>query len=358
MKKFLKYLSLAILIFLSAFCLFYLTRFQTIATIKKHSAYDDYNIYSMTVKYDYNSQNIIDSKFKDTQGFVDAVMKEALPFLPIKITLPSFSCSAYRAKTTDGDTIMGRNYDFKNNTSCMLVHCQPKGGYKSISFAALNNIGANDADSSLSVKMACLAAPFCILDGVNEKGVSIAVLTLDSKPTDQNTGKGKIASSLAIRLVLDFAATTQEAVDILKKYDMYAVNGRDYHYFISDASGDSRVIEYDCETEDRTFVDTPMPAITNFYAKYIDKVKSHQRNGIYGHGKERYDYMMQIIEPNHGVLSSENAWAALKAASTAPNPASVTSNTQWSIIFNNTKKSADITLRRHWGDVFSFSVEE
>ena len=36
-------------------------------------------IFIMTVKYDYNSQNIIDSKFKDTQGFVDAVIMVFFP---------------------------------------------------------------------------------------------------------------------------------------------------------------------------------------------------------------------------------------------------------------------------------------
>ena len=36
---------------------------------------------------------------------------------------------------------------------------------------------------------------------------------------------------LAIRLVLDRAATTQEAVDLLLDgYDMFATSGRDYHF--------------------------------------------------------------------------------------------------------------------------------
>lgn len=337
----------------------YFTRFQTMSTIKKLSDYDDgYNIYSMTVKYDYDTQKIIDSGFVDTQGYVDAVVKESLPLLPIKMELPSFGCSTYRANTTDGDTIMGRNYDFKLDTSCMLVKCEPKNGYRSLSFVALNNIGADQADAGLAKKMACLSAPFSCLDGVNEKGVSIAVLTLDSEPTDQNTGREKITHSLAIRLVLDNAATTQEAVDLLKNYGMLSVNGRDYHLFISDASGDSRVIENDCESPDRTFTATPIQAITNFYGMYFDKVISHQRNGIYGHGKERYDYMMEIIDANESILSSENAWEALKAASTEPNPESVTSNTQWSALFNNSRASVDITIRRHWGDVFSFTLDD
>lgn len=352
-------LGAVILLFVIVFTAVYFTRFMTIASIEKHSDYEDgFNLYSMKVKYSYDTQKLIDSGFTDTQGFVNAVVKEALPLLPVKLELPSFGCSVYRAFNEDGDAIMGRNYDFKNNTSCMAVFCEPKDGYRSVSFAAMNNISANEPEKSFRQKMACLASPFSALDGVNEKGVSIAVLTLDSEPTDQNTGREKITSSIAIRLVLDYAATTEEAVQIMSKYDMYAVNGRDYHYFISDASGNSVVVEYDCEREDRAFTVTPIEAVTNFFGMYIDRVESFQRNGIYGHGKERYDYMMEIIEPNNGVLDVSESWEALMAAATEPKLDAVTSNTQWSIVFNNTDASADITLRRHWGDVFSFKVSD
>lgn len=347
-----------VLVLVIGFVCIYFTRFQTMNTIEKVTDYEDgYNIYTMTVKYDYSTQDIIESGFTDTQSFVNAVMKESLPLLPIEIKLPSYGCSVYRAVNDTNNSIMGRNYDFKLDTSCMLVRCNPKDGYSSIAFAALNNVGADKADASLKTRMACITAPFICLDGINEKGVSIAVLTLDSDPTDQNTGLQKITSSLAIRLVLDYAASTKEAVDLLKGYDMLAVNGRDYHFFISDATGDSRAIEYDCEDESRTFIDTPIQAVTNFYARYIDKVESYQRNGIYGHGKERYDYMMEIIDACGGVLNKDNSWAALQAAATEPNPENVTSNTQWSIIFNNTNSTADIVLRRHWADVYAFTIK-
>lgn len=363
MKKIIKRILLSLVgviaVAVLAFVGVYFTRFQTLSTIEKITDYEDgYNLYSMTVKYDYDTYAIIDSGFTDTQGFVDALIKEALPLLPIKLKLPSYGCSVYRAENTEGDVIMGRNYDFKLDTSCLAVICEPKDGYKSVSFTALNNVNVKDPEESFAKKMACLAGPFGILDGVNEKGVSMAVLTLDSEPTDQNTGRKKITSSLAIRLVLDYAATTEEAVEIMSKYDMLAVNGRDYHYFISDASGNSVVVEYDCETPGRTMTVTPIQAVTNFYGMYIDKVESNQRNGIYGHGKERYDKMMAIIEPNNNILDEADSWAALEAASTKPNPESVTSNTQWSIIFNNTDATADIVIRRNWGENYHFSLDD
>lgn len=349
---------IAVALAIIAFCIFYLGRFETMASIEKLSDYDDgYNLYSMDVKYDYSTQDVIDSGFADTQGYVDAVIKESLPLLPVKMELPEYGCSTYSAKADDGDAIMGRNYDFKLDTSCMVVNCSPRDGFRSIGFAALDNMGADSADKSISSKMACLTAPFGCLGGINEKGVSIAVLTLDSDPTDQNTGREKVTPSLAIRLVLDNAATTEEAVELIDSYDMYAVNGRDYHLFISDATGDSRVVEYDCEDEDRAMVATPVQAATNFFAMYADKVKPNQHNGIYGLGKERYDIVMKIIEQNGGKLTEETAWAALRKVSSDRDPENVTSNTQWSIVYNNTEKTAKVVLRRNWGDVFSFDIK-
>lgn len=349
------------LLALLGFAGIYSSRFRSISSIEKITDYEDgYNLYSMSVSHEYSVENIVSSGFTDTQGFVDAVLKESLPLLPVSIKLPSFGCSVYRAVTDENDVVMGRNYDFKLDTSALLVRCSPKNGYKSIAFAALNNVGADHADAGIKSRMACLTAPFICLDGVNEKGVSIAVLTLDSEPTNQTGGRRKTATSLAIRLVLDRAATTQEAVDILRAYDMTATNGRDYHFFISDASGDSRTVEYDCEDAGRKLVDTPVQAATNFYAMYMGKVKSNQRNGIYGHGKERYDRMMEVLERYNSVLAGKDTFAPLQAAASkpSPDPANVTSNTQWSIVFNNTDCTADIVLRRNWGDIYSFSIQQ
>ena len=224
----------------------YFTRLKSIHSIRKLTDYENYNLYRMDIDYAYDLDRLIDRGITDNQSMINAILAEALPYLPIHMKAPNFGCSAFCTQGTDGHTLMGRNYDFKNDTSAMLVYCTPKDGYASVAFAALDNINANTPDASMAKKLATLTAPFICLDGMNEKGVSIAVLTLDSDPTYQQTGKPMIATTLAIRLVLDRAATTAEAVELLSKYDMFASSGRDYHFYITDASGDGRVLEYDC----------------------------------------------------------------------------------------------------------------
>lgn len=112
-------------------------RFQTISSIQKVTDYDEYNLYRMDVKYDYDLDRLIEYGITDNQSFVDAIVKEALPILPVHIKAPDFGCSAFTLQEADGNVLMGRNYDFKRYTSAMLVYCEPKGGYKSVAFAAL-----------------------------------------------------------------------------------------------------------------------------------------------------------------------------------------------------------------------------
>ena len=352
-------LALLLLVLLAAagFGVLYAGRLRTVSSMEQLTNYDDYNLYRMDICYDYSIDDVINCGITDNQSMIDAILKETLPLLPIHMKAPQFGCSAF-ATVQDRHIVMGRNYDFKRDTSAMLVYCTPKDGYKSVALAALDNISANQPDVSMAKKLACLTAPFICLDGMNEKGVSIAVLTLDSEPVNQSTGKQKIFTTLAIRLVLDRAATTQEAVDLLDSYDMFATSGRDYHFFVTDAAGDARVIEYDPEQEGRPLRWTAMQAITNFYGCYADLVKPNQKNGIYGHGRERYDAIMDVLamrDPD-GNIPADTAWRALQASAQDPNPEDVTSNTQWSLVYDDTALTAQIALRRDWDDVIHYDL--
>ena len=212
MKKAIKIAVLILVVVVAAavaFLTLYSTRIQTIGSMERLTDYEDgYNLYSMDIKYDYNLDDIIDYGITDDQTMFDAMLKEALPLLPVKVKVPNFGCTAFTLTDTDGDVHMGRNYDFMNDTSAMLVYCTPEDGYKSVALAALDNASANVPDENIKNKLSSLSAPFICLDGMNEKGVSIAVLTLDSEPVRQHTGKSVISTTLAVRLVLDRAATT------------------------------------------------------------------------------------------------------------------------------------------------------
>lgn len=342
------------------------TKKQSIDTIQNITGYHSkYNLYSMTVEYDYDVDDVIKSftscraDYKTGKIKADQAADEAVRIsLGIETTktvgLPAFGCTAFTAKISENDVRMGRNYDFKINTSGMMVRCKPKSvgndrRYKSIAFAALANIGITDP--ILQKDKILLAAPYICLDGINEKGVSIAVLVVDGELTCQfDNDKQNLFTTLAIRLVLDKADSTDTAVKLLKDYNMFAVGGKDYHFYISDASGNGVVVEYDYKHLDtRALKVTPTRVVTNFYI--YDK--EH-----YGHGYDRYITVQKILDRlPEKTGSNELLWTALEDSSQEPIEGDPTSNTQWSILFDNTDKRAEIVFRRHWDDKYTFRVE-
>ena len=52
-----------------------------------------------------------------------------------------------------------------------------------------------------------------------------------------------------------------------------------------------------------------------------------------------------------GISLADTAWRALRASAQNPNPEDVTSNTQWSLVYDDTALTAQIALRRNWDDV-------
>lgn len=155
--------------------------------------------------------------------------------------------------------------------------------------------------------------------------------------------------------MLDRAATTEEAVELLSGYDIFSTSGRDYHFYITDASGDGRVVEWDPSDASRPLKATPMRAITNFYALYPDLVQPNQKNGIYGHGKERWEAVEKVFDAQE-YQDDAVVWDALRASAQDPNPQDVTSNTQWSAVYDDTALILRVCLRRNWADVIEFKL--
>lgn len=349
-------LALAALVILAIIGM-YFTRIQSIGTIEKLTDYEDgYNLYRMDILYDYDLDGMLKKEYTDNQTVKSAIRATALPFLPFRVKTQDFSCSSFCITDSQGNALMGRNYDFHADTSALMVYCAPKNGYKSVALAALDNVGVQEI-SSLRSKLATLSSPMICLDGMNEKGVSVSILVVDSESVVQATEKPNLFSTLAIRLVLDRADTTQEAVDLLRSCDMFAVGGSDYHFYVADSSGDARVIEYDCESDTRELVDTPVRTTTNFYQLYFDRVLPNQRNGIYGHGKERYERIEEILTANESNLTKATAWEALSAAQQDGNNEKK-SKTQWSAVYDNTQLTAEISIRRNWEDITTYHLTD
>ena len=158
-----------------------------------------------------------------------------------------FGCTTVCVKDQNGAVYFGRNFDWKKDRA-MIVHTVPEDGYESLSTCDLDFLGFGDdytPDGTMQERIQTLAAIYVPLDGMNEKGLVIADLMAgDDEETHQKTDKPDLTTTTAIRLLLDRAANVDEAIELLKQYDMNSSIGAAHHFAIADKSGKSVVVEY------------------------------------------------------------------------------------------------------------------
>lgn len=135
--------------------------------------------------------------------------------------------------------------------------------------------------------MMVLYAP---LDGMNEQGLVVSVNMIpDNATINQDTDKPDITTTTAIRLLLNRAATVEEALKLLEEYDMNASMGYMVHLAIADKDGNSVVVEY----VDNEMIVIETPVVTNFY------LAEGEKNGIgTSQSHTRYDILINLLEQN------------------------------------------------------------
>lgn len=242
--------------------------------------------------------------------------------------LPDFGCSTMAVSSPEGGTLFGRNYDW-TNCSAMLIHTVPGDGYESLSTTCLDFLGFGEdwePDGGMMSRMMALAAIYIPMDGMNEKGLCVADLMAgDNEVTHQDTEKIDLTTTTALRLLLDRAATVDEAVELLKQYDMNSDIGRAHHFALADATGKSVVVEY----VDGEMVVTETPIVTNHYfaeAKAgLGSSSSHQR----------FDNLAIRYQAASGIMPLSVLRSAMKAVSVSE----IGDSTQWSLICDTAGKT-------------------
>lgn len=320
---------------------------QTISTIKK---VDQYPLYEMTYKGDYGFDKLLKKGASNDKELVQFISTNLLKGLPIKIKVPDLGCATFTATTPKGDHLFGRNFDLDYSPS-MLVRTKPDHGYQSISMVNLAFLGyKKDSLDHYSKRLLALAAPYIPLDGMNEKGLSVGVLQLKDKPTNQNTKKVDLTTTAAIRLLLDHAANVPQAIKLLRNYDMHSSAHSCYHLQIADASGKSAVIEYINNKFTVIYPKDKFQEATNFY------LAPGKKYGI-GHGQDRYNVMQKVLKNKDGILTKSQAMnllATVHKDETTHKKYEGIANTQWSAVYNNTDRSLNLAINHNYNKVYHF----
>ena len=276
--------------------------------------------------------------------------KRLLKGLPINLGVTGDGCTAFVVKNESGDILFGRNFDFLYAPSLQL-YTAPNNGYASVStvnLAFAGYSGDNLPDGSFFDTFLTLAAPFLPFDGMNEKGLAIALLAVPRAEVPYNPDKITLNTTTAIRLVLDKAATVEEAIELLKQYNIYFSGGIECHYLIADASGHSVIVEYVNQELCVVESETEYQIASNFIAY----------NGLnIGEGFtefERYDRVQNAIEENNGMLEVSGAIQLLADVGVFDGDID---KLQWSVLYNLTTGKGGIFANRKTNNIIEFNLD-
>ena len=305
--------------------------------------------YFMEVTGDYHFQEFLEKGGASSDGEVSAFLskKIAKGLAGVPVEAHGTGCSALSAKSTDGEHFWGRNYDWTGSVPIILRHV-PKEGYASLSTCDFQNITGNPEvlPEGMANRMLAIAALYVPLDGVNAAGLCVADLQVnEGGMPDPDTEKPDLTVTTAIRLLLDKAATVDEALALLEQYDLHASAGMMVHFAIADTSGRSVAVEY--VNNEMSVVETPI--VTNFYLTPGEK---------YGIGTEeshrRYEILTEALA-DHPSMTAEKVRDAMDSVS-KHNFDSVFASTEWSIVFNQTSGEARYYHRENFENVYVFRV--
>lgn len=294
-------------------------------------------VYSMEVKGDFYlddfvAQGGVSSDTELIQFITDNITHGVVN---LNMTAPEIGCSSFTATAENGDALFARNYDF-SKTNAMLVFTEAnEGRHATISTVDLQFLGIDvDQDmTGLMDKVICLAAPYAPLDGINDAGVSCGIYMTyqggeETVATDQDTDKPDFTSTTLLRLILDYADSVEEAVQIASSYDLHDSANTSYHYMVADSTGKSAILEWtndsavdttDNDGSQRTLkvvyndqdsaigereAASNYQVVTNFVLQpgYYDGVPAENKKGA-----DRYDRLYQELQATDGVVADEQA---------------------------------------------------
>lgn len=163
--------------------------------------------------------------------------------LPQDLTaIQPWGCSLFFASGDPAHPVFARNFDWDHNPA-MVVRSDPPDGHASLSVVdasyVLEPSERNFTDPAIKAKLRyTVLLPF---DGFNEKGLAVGMAAVPEG--EAPPGMPRVSSLRIMRLMLDRAATVDEAVAIMRSYTVDFAGGPPVHYMVADASGRSAVLE-------------------------------------------------------------------------------------------------------------------
>ena len=220
---------------------------MTLASLRQ---VDDHPLYVMRYYGPFTSDLLLRTGVEE--DIYDTIRQMAMPQ----------ACTCFAGLSAEGEKVFGRNFDWYDHPA-LLLFTDPPNGYASVSMVDVYYLGYDAEGSSRIGRAALLLAPYLPFDGMNEAGLALGMMAVPHAQGSSDPRKPTIESLRAIRLMLNGASSTEQAISLLREYNV-VFTGPPIHYLISDASGDSAVVELIDGQMNVLTNDEPWQVATNF----------------------------------------------------------------------------------------------
>jgi hypothetical protein len=304
-------------------------RTQTIKSLKK---LDDFPLYVMRFYGDYELPNYAPkaSLLRDVQN----------GYRPGNPSL--WACTCFSTKTEQGSQLLGRNFDWSSHPA-LLLFTDPPGRYASVSMVDISYLGYSKSDTPDKNPGGLFRSPLLPFDGMNEQGLAVGMMAVPSAHGPNDPQKQTVDSLLIIRLMLDYAKNVDEAIAIIKNFNISFQEGPPLHYFITDRSGRSIVVEFVNRKISVLSNTHPWQVATNFIITGLSPENTQASCW-------RYKKVWETLENQVGMFTPLNALSLLKDVSQG--------NTIWSVVYDTSSLNFLVVMGRKYDQVHEFNLKQ
>ena len=299
-------------------------------TLKSLQKVDEYPLYRMAYVGAYRSRA--------------AVLPDK--HLVVATAAPTWACSLFTVLLDEDHLLYGRNFDWQFSPA-LLLFTDPPDGYASVSVVDIAYLGFDGAAAKeitalpIEAQIGLLDAPYWPFDGMNEYGLAIGMAAVPSGDMQSDTHKETIGSLGIIREMLDHARTVDEAVGLMRSYNIDFEGGPPVHYLMADGTGKAVLVEY-FNGEMYVFEnEQPWHLATNFLRSSVDDPADGNC--------WRYNKMAARLTETSGRIDVQAAMQLL--ADVAQD------NTQWSVVYQMNSGMINVAMGGQYQDVHPFQLD-
>ena len=290
---------------------------------------DTYPLYRMVFSADYDTR-AAESVFDYTRNIQE----------------PAWGCSLFAVFGNPDEMLFGRNFDWDISPG-LLLYTDPPGGYASVSMVDIDYLGFGEErafglpDLPLAELSELLQAPYWPFDGMNETGLAVGMASVPPGNMVEDPTKATTDSLMVIRKILDGAATTEQAVEIMMSYNIDMGGGPPLHYLIADKTGQSALVEFSEGEVKVVWNSDPWHVATNFLVS---------ETGLNPEGLcWRYGLISRNLANKGGELNSKQAMGLLEEVAQG--------STQWSVVYGMSSGEMHIVMGREYNQVHTLEIE-